>query len=191
MNNKDGFTCRVKNLELLSHRSNLKRVYIFKAVGFYHQPCSANETARLTEDSPRLISAVIACNPCSNCEFAYLNSVLRWKFQCAIYHGTLFLFNTPIQSYHRFLRKNFIVEKFVGLSFTQVLWEWKSIGSIKTNLWMSSKRKFWSNFTQNSLLYRTRKGCVLGYMPITKDKAIEFLCNVKVCFTKVKLIFHG
>ena len=37
----------------------------------------------------------------------------------------------------------------------------------------------------------TRKGCVLEYMPITKDKRIESLCNFKVCFTKVMLIFHG
>ena len=103
MNNKDGFTCRAKNLELLSHRSNLKKVYIFEAVGFYHQPCSANKTARLTEESPMLISY----NPSGNCKFAYLNSVLKWKFQCAIYQGTLFLFETPIQSYHWFLRKFF------------------------------------------------------------------------------------
>ena len=103
MNNKDGFTCRAKNLELLSHRSNLKRAYIFEAVGFYHQPCSGSKTPRLKEDSPMPISY----NPSGNCEFAYLNSVLRKKFQCAIYHGTLFLFETPIHLHRRFLRKFF------------------------------------------------------------------------------------
>ena len=43
MNNKDEFTCRTKNLELLSQRSNLKRVHIFVAVDFYHQHCSAKQ----------------------------------------------------------------------------------------------------------------------------------------------------
>ena len=39
---------------------------------------------------------LISYNPSANCEFAYLNSVLRRKFQCAIYHGTLFLFETDV-----------------------------------------------------------------------------------------------
>ena len=43
MNSKDGFTSRAKNLELLSHGSKLKRVYIFEAVVFCHEPCSAKQ----------------------------------------------------------------------------------------------------------------------------------------------------
>ena len=64
----------------------------------------------------------------SNRKFAHFNSVLRSKFQSAIYHGTLFLFETPIQPHRRFLGKFFSVEKFLGLSFTQLSCEWKSIG---------------------------------------------------------------
>ena len=121
----------------------------------------------------------------NNCELAHFNSVLRSKFQSVIYDGTLFLFETPIQPHRRFLRKFFSVEKFLGLSFTQLSCEWKSIGKVKRTFECRQKE----NFGQNSLLYRTRKGCVLVYMPIKKNTTIESLCNFKVGFAKGKAYF--
>ena len=47
-------------------------------------------------------------------------------------------------------------------------------------------QKIWSYFSQKSLLYRTRKGCVLVYMPRKKNRTIESLRNFKVCFAKGK-----
>ena len=69
---------------------------------------------------------LLSYNP-SNCELTYLYSVLRSKSQSAIHHGTLFMFETPIQAHRRFLRKFFTVDKFRPLSFTQLSCEWKSI----------------------------------------------------------------
>ena len=125
----------------------------------------------------------------SNCELAQLYSVLRSKSQSAIHHGTLFLFETPIQAHRRFLRKFFSGDEFLGLSFTQISCEWKSIPESKEKPLDVFKRKIAIKFLAKfSLVSHSQGLCSRVYAK--KEKQNDGIpVQLQTLFCKRKILF--